>query len=177
MQDGQDENPYRSPENEALAQATTGAGLSETALFYLKGTHGWLRFLGIMGFIGCGFLVLTGVFMLIFTNEVIGEIANEVSELGGVAGIFKSITGSVGPFVGAIYAAMAVLYFFPSKFCWDFGSKIRKFLVSNAAGDLEAALKSNKSLFKFFGILTITGLALIPVTIIITVIAIIVSGL
>jgi hypothetical protein len=69
----------------------------------------------------------------------------------------------------------AVFAFFPSYFIYNFGSKTRTYLRTGADQDLEGALKSNKSLWKFQGILAIAGIALVPVMIIIILIVVVIN--
>jgi hypothetical protein len=49
---------------------------------------------------------------------------------------------------------------------YSFGSRIRQYAASGAAEDLEQALKNNKSLWKFSGILCIVYLAIILLVVI-----------
>ena len=71
-------------------------------------------------------------------------------------------------FIGA-----GVLMFFPAFFTYKFGVKIRAFTRTNSEQELELAFKNNKSLWKFNGILTIIGLAIIPLVIILGIIAVV----
>jgi hypothetical protein len=70
------------------------------------------------------------------------------------------------------FLGAGVLMFFPALFTYRFGAKIRNYMETNSAPELESAFKSNKFLWKFNGILTIIALAIIPV---VTVISIIVA--
>ena len=150
------ENPYNSPETPIVPEKTQNAGnLTETMLLYLKEASPWLRFVGILGFIGCGALVLFGV----------------IFGIGSIA--FSAFFGEFGnvPFwlLAFLYAAMGVLLFFPARFTYDFGARIRKYQFSNSDEDMEQAFKNNKSLWKFYGILCIVYLALIPFFIIVSI--------
>jgi hypothetical protein len=157
------ENPYKSPETSIVPEKTQGAGtvLTETMLGYLKEASPWTRFIGILGFIGCGLMVLGGIITAIATSSVSG------------------ITEGFGPLpvwlVSLIYIAFGVLFFFPSRFVYDFGAKIRNYQFSSSDEDLEAAFKSNKSLWKFYGIMLIVYLALIPLFIVLAVIGAVAS--
>jgi hypothetical protein len=172
-------NPYQSPENEAapVNQPAAGAVLTENALLHLKDAAPWLRFLAIIGFIACGLTVLVGIVMVIalaitgngFASAEFQEIAEAEGVLKGSTW-FEKITNGLGAFMGIIYIGIAVLYFFPSKFLWTFGEKLRAYLQTNSSADLELALKNNKSFWKYMGIATIVCLALIPVLFIIVII-------
>ena len=152
------ENPYKSPETAIVPEKTQGSGtvLTETMLGYLKETSPWLRFIGILGFIGCGIMCLIGIISAIFSSA------------------FLSIAGELGSFPAGLlslfYIAGGALYFFPARFTYIFGTKIRDYQLSGSNDDLELAFKNNKSLWKFNGILYIVCLALIPFLIIISII-------
>jgi hypothetical protein len=163
-------NPYQSPETSVnpvkplVAQGT----LTETMLIYLKQAAPWLRFIGILGFIQCGFMVLGG--LSFFATMSAGNVWGELSQIEGFE-VFASSAGSVfGGAFGLYFLGGAVLLFFPSYFIYNFGSKIRTYLRTGADQDLEGALKNNKSLWKFSGILAIVSLAFIPVVLIVTII-------
>ena len=151
-------NPYQSPENPSVPESPLGshAGLTETMLRYLKEASPWLRFIGVLSFIGSGLMVLGGIIFMIvmFANS------NFADDFGG------AFTG----LVGLIYVPVGVLYFFPALFTYNFGAKIRNYQFTNSEEDLEMAFKNNKSLWKFNGILAIISLAFIPLSIILVVI-------
>ncbi|MDR0487610.1 MAG: hypothetical protein LBG91_05125 [Treponema sp.] len=152
------ENPYQSPESPIIPEKIqdTGVFLSETMLRYLKEASPWLRFAGILGFIGCGFITFGGlIFMIIaLTNS-------------GLADDFGQFPLWL---VALIYVPLGVLFFFPSRFIYNFGSKIRNYQFSNSEQDLELAFKNNKSLWKFLGIMSIVNLAFIPLSVVMAVI-------
>jgi hypothetical protein len=145
-----DENPYKSPKTAIVPETpqSTGTALTETMLGYLKEASPWLRFIGILGFIGCGLMGVGGVIVSI-TSSVI-----------------SSVTEGFGNFpiwiLSLVYLAAAVLFFFPAYFTYNFGAKIRSYQLSSSNEDLEQAFKNNKSLWKFYGILLIVYLAFIP---------------
>jgi hypothetical protein len=154
-------NPWQSPGTEVRAEETGGAqgGLNTVMIRYLKEASPWLRFLGILGYIGAIFVIVLGVIMTIY-------LAVTGSSLGGDA-----LSATFGSFMGLIYLVGGVVSFFPARFTYRFGTKIRNYLASNADQDLEAAFQNNKALWKFNGILWIVYLAFIPIAIIGAVIA------
>jgi hypothetical protein len=147
-------NPWQSPETVVQAEEHAAQGiLTAEMIRSLKDASPWIRFIGILGYIGAGFLIAAGIVMAVALT---------------VTGNTRS-TGAVGfasSFMGFIYVVMGVLAFFPARFTHKFGGKIRNYLLSGAEKDLEEALKNNKSLWKFIGIMTIVYMALIPVGII-----------
>jgi hypothetical protein len=158
------ENQYNSPETPIVPEQKRIAGnLTETMLGYLKEASPWLKFIGVLGFIGCGFTVLMGVF------TAIGSIS--------ASAFFSDIVDFPFWLFSVIYLPMGVLLFFPAYFTWSFGDKISRYLYSNSDEDLEQAFKNNKSLWKFTGILSIISLAALPVLIIIMMIVSVIAAI
>jgi hypothetical protein len=123
--------------------------LNENALFYLKNASPWLRFLGIIYYIICGLLVAGGLITLIA--------APLMADL--------DFDGETGFLIGIFYLILAVIMFFPARFMYFFGARLRNYFLSNTEKELELALKYNKAFWKFCGITMIIGLALIPIAI------------
>jgi hypothetical protein len=96
-------NPYQSPEAAIKPENSLGApgGLTENMVLYLRQASPWLRFIGIVSFIGCGFMVLVGVLSLFLP-------------------IFN-IWNIEGALAGLIYLGFAVFAFFPDRFIYGFG--------------------------------------------------------
>ncbi|MDR0623537.1 MAG: hypothetical protein LBG10_03820 [Treponema sp.] len=158
-----DINPYQSPQNPVAPEPDNSARLTGTMVRYLKEAAPWLRFIGILSFVGCGFMFLGGIAFLVITMAV----PDFGGEFGGLGGGIGSI----------VYIFSGALMFFPARFTYNFGAKIRRYLRSNSEDDLEQALKNNKSLWKFNGILYIIALALVPAGIVGAVIAVISASL
>ena len=161
-------NPYQSPENASVPEKTLGARgmLTDLMLRYLKEVSPWLRFLGIMGFIGCGLSVAGCIFVafsVAFNPAIASYFSEGFSNNDFPLWVFSVIYGVLGLLAGAIG-------FFPSRFMYSFGSGIRNYFISNREQDLETALRNNKSFWKFCGIVCIVYLAFIPVTLVIVVI-------
>jgi hypothetical protein len=162
------ENPYRSPEAgvSPVAPLTSGGFLTDIMLACLKGASPWLRFVGIVGFVGCGLTVLIGIIFLA-TGPAMGWVWETVPGINFYADVFGAVFGGV---MGGYCLILGVLCFFPSFFIYNFGTGIRNYIRSGAGEELETAFRNNKSLWKFIGILTIIGLAFIPLSIIIGVV-------
>jgi hypothetical protein len=156
-------NPYQSPQSPVNPEPDASARLTGAMARYLKEASPWLRFIGVLSFIGCGFMFLGGIVFLIMT-----------AALPDFAGDFEELGGGIG---SAVYIVSGVLMFLPARFTYNFGAKIRNYLRTNSEDDLEQAFKNNKSLWKFYGILYIVCLALVPVGIVIAVIAVIGASL
>ena len=166
-------NPYRDPENLSVPEKLTihygdnedspKKTLTEPMLLYLYEASPWLRFVGILCYIGCGFFVIGGI----VTSIVMFAISDFTYTLDGVA---------MG-LLGLLYVPMGILYFFPARYIYNFGAKIRNYRFTNSGGDLEQALKYNKSFWKFSGILCIIFIAFIPLSIVLAVIGGVVAAI
>lgn len=154
------ENPWQSPENVSVPAPPPGAQvvLTGTMLRYLKEAVPWLRFVGIMGFISSGFTAIAGI-----SFTVVGLVTTSIAD---VFGFFPP------GLVGLFYVGLGAVLFFPARFTYSFGSRLRNYQLNNSERELEEAFKNNKSLWKFHGILTIVYLAIIPVSMIIGIVAI-----
>ena len=152
-------NPYQSPENPSVPEKLpdSQAALTEPMLRYLKEASPWLRFIGVLGFIGCGFNVIGGIIGAIVMFFAFSDFAGEYGRVFSI-------------FAGLINLPIGILFFFPARFMYSFGAKIRNYQFTNSEEDLEMAFKNNKSLWKFNGILAIIGLAFIPLSIVLAVI-------
>ena len=161
--------PYESPEQEIVPERPQAARayLSDTMLRYLREASPWLRFLGILGFIGSGFMALFSLVFLAFS----GAMSRLWDYIPGMYEYGSSLGSSYGVLMGILYIGMALLYFFPALFTFNFGFKLSGYFQSGSVQELETAFANNKSLWKFKGILAIISLATIPVAIIIFIIA------
>ncbi|HMV08917.1 MAG TPA: DUF5362 family protein [Cyclobacteriaceae bacterium] len=71
-----------------------------------------------------------------------------------------------GAFLTVLYLAMAVLYFFPIYYLFQFSSKIKAALQTQSSELLEQAFSNLKSHYKFMGILLIIVLGLYAIALI-----------
>jgi len=138
------ENPYQSPQTEANAvNPLSGRVLTENMLFYLRGASPWLRFVGVVGFIFLG-IILVGLLAMILG---VGSLADSLG------------LGSLTSFVFIIYLPTLVIMFFLVFFTYRFGRRIQTYLHTGDTADLEDAFKNNKSYWTLTGVLYIIGLA------------------
>ncbi len=126
-------------------------GLSTTAKAFLKESAGWTKFISIVGFVFLGLLVIVAL----FAGSFIGA-AMQASGMAALGGAFITI----------LYLAMAVLYFFPIYYLFQFSSKMKAALQTQSSELLEQAFGNLKSHYKFMGILLIIVLALYAVALI-----------
>ena len=87
--------------------------LSQEAQYYLQQSGKWASFLGILGFIFTGFLVLAAIFA--------GALMSFISKMSPTPSPFN-----FGPFLSVLYLLIAVFYFFFSFFSFIILDKIFK---------------------------------------------------
>lgn len=124
-----------------LKSGATGLQVTDESKAYLLETAKWGKFLGILGYVGAGLMVLVGIFML-FTGGALGEAAG--AGLGLIA----------GPLLGVLYLLIAAFYFFPARYLYQFSDKTKTAVARNDTPTLTEALSNLKSLYKFLGITT-----------------------
>lgn len=139
--------PARSPVPTYVPHAAAAgqpAGVSEEVVKLLRSTKPWVRFLSVLGFIGLALLVL-------------GCVAILVIPIGGPMGSM-----SFGPRIGVSFAyfLMGLLQFPGVLFLSRYANRISRLSNSGHPTDLEAALRAQKSFWKYMGILTLVMLIL-----------------
>jgi len=112
---------------------------------YLSETAKWTQFISIVWFVMIGFMVL---FALFFGSMIQSSPFYSRYNSGG------------GSFVTITYIIMAVVYFFPAYYLYNFSVNMKSALNVKSLQDLDAAFKNLKSHYKFMGILTIIGISL-----------------
>lgn len=134
--------------------------LDAQSRYYLTIAGKWATFLGIVGFIGTGFILLAAVFI----GTILTYVAHlSPSEMGvptteGAASV-SSILGAASGIVSFIYVLLAVVSFFVAYYLYRFGSGIKKSLLYNDTIAVTKSLGYLKSYFKLIGIITIVVLA------------------
>jgi hypothetical protein len=129
-------NPYASPTDES--RALDGVEPTVRTARLLLQTRPWVRFLGVLGFIG------TGLMLLAAAGMVFAAVANP----GG-----RGIPRVQALSLGGIYVVMAFMYIIPSFYLMRYASRISTFLEEGGAVALDAALEAQKSFWKTAGIL------------------------
>lgn len=149
------ENPFRAPE--ATATPSTDAVLTPRMIQLLREAAPWTRFLGIVGFITTGFIVLGAMVFLIS-----GQALFSATAIPGASAFPAGIA--------LLYLGLGAVSFFISRFTYRIGARIRTHTETNDPSTLEDAFGNLRSLVKTTGILTIVYLALIPVLLIVSVV-------
>lgn len=121
--------------------------IPRTSLHLLMETSNWGKFLSIVGFIFVGLIAVFAFSFGFIFDKMDPEAASQLPFPMGI-----SFT--------VIYLLMAVLYFFPCMYLFQFSRKIKEAVTSRDQIRLTEALTHQKSLYKFMGILTLVGLCI-----------------
>ncbi len=129
---------------------------------YLAEAAKWAKFLSIIGFIFCALIILVALLSGTILSTLFSQLETQSSaNLGSISGTIIII----------YYILIAVLYFFPCLFLFNFASKMQTAIRNNDQIYLNNSFRNLKSLFKFWGILTVIGLCICVIAVIFAVIA------
>ena len=110
--------------------------IGESSKTFLNEIGGRAKFLGILGFIFVGIIVLVAI----FAGSVLSEVEGMSNMPGG------------GIFITILYLIMAAFYFFPIYYLFLFAKNIKEALNAEDNISLDEAFKNLKSHYKFMGI-------------------------
>ena len=109
---------------------------------YLLETAKWAKLIAIVGFVSLGLMVIMGLFM----GTIMGTLAAMTPEAAEISGLG-------GGFLAIFYIGMALIYFVPIKYLYDFSSKVKKAIQITDQNLFNEAMMKLKSHYKFIGIL------------------------
>ena len=112
---------------------------------YLSEAAKWGKFLSIMGFIFCALFVIVAL----FAGTAIATSMSSFSATSSGAGVMS------GTIVTVVYILIALVYFFPCLYLFNFSSKMQAALRGNQQDVLNTSFRNLKSCFKFMGVLMI----------------------
>ncbi len=146
------DNPYSAPKA-ATGGTRRGGGVSEEMLASLRQTKPWVRLFSVIGFLSIA-LMLFGALSVMAAGLMMS---------GSEGGDGAATIGLMA--MGVVYLLMALVYFFPALYLWQYASAIGRLLGSEEVADLEEALNRQKAFWKFIGILVVVmfGLMLLAV--------------
>jgi ATP/ADP translocase len=110
----------------------------------LRETAKWAKLLGILGYVGIGFLVLFSFFV-----KGIFEMLPETN--------MQQIPTSA---LSIVYFVLAGIYFFPVNYLYQFGKNMRRSLETEDQELFKGALKNLKSHYKFIGMFALVIVSL-----------------
>ena len=123
---------------------------------YLSETVKWAKFLAILGFIMCGFMVLAAFFIGTFMSML-----SPMSNLEGMEGAPMPMIGRLGGgFLTVLYLIIAFVYFIPCLYLYRFADRTQRGLLGSDQYIFTSGLHQLKSLFRFMGILSIVVIGL-----------------
>jgi hypothetical protein len=145
------EKMYQAPDQLGEIQTPTEgtAGVSADTRLFIGQAAPWLKFIGVMGFIGCGFMVLSGITMMAIPGA-----------LSGMKNLSSGLTSGIGILVGVLYLALSVFMFFPARFTFKMGTAAGAYKMAGQAHALEELASNLKKWAKFNGIICIVGIGL-----------------
>lgn len=121
--------------------------LNEQSKSYLKETARWGHFLAIVGFILGGLILMGGLAFTLLGSTAFGE-------------LLGSGKGFVGTIIGIVYILLGAMYFYPSIKLLRFATGMTKGLLHTDQELVTTSFGNLKSVFRFYGILTIVVLGL-----------------
>jgi hypothetical protein len=141
-------NPYTPPRAEIgnhQAYPQPGGGpIPEGVIDLLRQTRPWVQFISVLCFLGSGFMLLASVAML-----ALSALPKDVSSKEPIPG-----------WLGVVYLPLAAIYVYPGIKLWGYASAISRLIATRSSGDLENALRQQKSFWKFSGISAIALMVL-----------------
>ena len=102
----------------------------------------WAKFVGIVGFSVCGILLIVA-FAMVFMGD---EIAKQLAAAGQSVPMANNT-------MAVAYAIMGVLYYFPSKYIYDFSVYMKQAIDYNDQESIDYSFDRLRALFKFVGML------------------------
>lgn len=124
-----------------------GILLLQDAQYYLHESGKWAKFLGILGFIGSGFIALAGLFF----STIISNLPQYQQ---------TTMPAAFSGAMGFVYLLMAVFNFFIAMYLYQFGVRIKNGIGFSDPKEISNALGKLKSLFKMSGITAIVVIAI-----------------
>ncbi len=146
---------------EINSKANKAVEFNHESLRHLEEARKWAMFLAILGFIGVGILVLVAL----FSGTALAIIGDDF------------ISPAIGIGIGILYLLIAVLYFFPIYYLFNFSSRAKQAVKESDSKSLTESMHFLKSHYKFTGIMIIVMLALYPIIILLLVLGGVMSNL
>lgn len=138
--------------------------LNSSSIQHLAEMAKWSKFLSIIGFIGVAFLIVLAFFMGFFLPMLNGsEGMNAFQQIEGQPDM-SAISSILGPILSILYLVIAVLYFFPVLYLFNFSKKAQLALKEMNNELIEASLNNLRKHFKFIGILVLVVIAIYTIT-------------
>lgn len=149
------QNPYQAPAADLVADENVASDAYTPGMVQaLKETKPWVRFLSILGFVGCGLMFLAGLI---------------VAVAGAFAG--DAFGGGFGALLGLVYFIMGALWILPLIHLHKYANAIGLAVQGAGAPAIEGALMRQRSFWRTVGIMTLVFIGLYFISIFVVVIA------
>lgn len=122
---------------------------------YLSDAARWAKFLAIMGFVLCGFMILLAA----FAGQILSNAFRTMEQMGTTS--FDTMGFSI------IYLVLAAIWFFPCFYLYRFSTRIQQGIRSREQGALNQGFMNLKSCFRFIGIFTLIMMGLYAMIIVV----------
>ena len=120
--------------------------VSNQAKVTLKSITKWVKFLTILGMIGCVFIFVIGIVAILFGGYI-------GSRFGGSGAAISATTG-------LLYIVIGIIYVYPLIKLLNYANKMKAAIISDNQANYEIALTNFNSAVIFWGVLAITGLVI-----------------
>jgi hypothetical protein len=117
--------------------------INSTSQINLATAAKWGKFLAIVGFVFCGFMVIGGIAATALLSS-----SSQMYDTGFLK------------YMGLIYVVLAAILFVPCLYLLKFSNKTQEAVRASSQESLDTAFANLKSLFKFYGIFTIVILVI-----------------
>ncbi len=134
-------------ENAFSAHQSNPLVVSPDMTLNLSETARWSKFFAILGFIFCGLIALVALGLFV------GGEAFNTNPMYAQFGAVKNV-------IAVLYLVLGLLYYFPSRYLYNFASNLKFALSNHDQEALNYAMANQKSVYRFWGILTIILIAL-----------------
>lgn len=118
--------------------------VTEEMRSYLYDITKWAKFLSIVGFVFAAFIILAAL-----------SIPSIISSNPGLAKQFAPLGQGGATIITVVYLLLGLFYFYPSILLFRLANKGKQGVLFGDQESLDTAILSLKSLFKFWGIMTI----------------------
>ncbi len=118
------DNLYKAPEKlDDISTGIEGApGVNPKTRMFIGQSAPWLKFLGVMGYIGAGVMVLYAIVAFVTPLSLLGYGSND--------------SGGIGAILALVYLGAAVVMFFSARFMYVMGRSANSFKLLGQAPHL-----------------------------------------
>jgi len=133
-----------------------GLSIDPNSKLHLAEAARWGKFLAIVGFVMCGFIVLVGV----FAGSIFTSLSSGYGTTGYGNGMSTGMAAGVGGAMLVVYLIIALIYFFPCLFLFRFATNAKIALATNDQDKLNASFQNLKAMLRYMGIIMIIMLVI-----------------